>query len=191
MPIDRKKIKLKTSSPPKKYAKRDDLDVTGVILSSLTDKQKNFAENYVVNRGFMSNKDIAIAAGSSPHSASERASEMLRNPKVKKAIEFLNAEMSPAFDTSKKEHIRRLRTLSNKAANNGAYAASINAEQLVGRSQNYYTSVNVNLSGSIEDMSIEEVRKELDALRERYGPKEKPVDVEYTVVAESKVTDES
>jgi len=85
-------IQLKAKPKEKKEPEPKALATTGDISSSeLTDKQRRFVEEYVVD---LNGTQAAIRAGYSENTANEQASQLLAKLSVRKAVEKLQREIS-------------------------------------------------------------------------------------------------
>jgi len=70
-----------------------------------------------------------------------------------------------------KKHVRDLQKIRDVALENGAYSAAVQAEYRRGQAQgDIYVSKSEIRTGSIDQMSREDVEKELDRIRQSFEP---------------------
>lgn len=74
-------------------------------MSRLTEKQKRFADEYLID---LNATQAAIRAGYSPKSAEQQGSALLRNPKVRAYIDERMAELSRRTGVTQERIIREL-----------------------------------------------------------------------------------
>ena len=101
----------------------------------LTEQQRKFAELLVYNEGKMSPAEAAYEAGYKTR-ARKAASEM-RNPKyfplVVSYIGELRAEVREKYGITFEKHVTELAQIRNKALENKAWSAAVNAEVARGK----------------------------------------------------------
>ena len=98
----------------------------------------------------------------------------LTNPKeyphVVAAIQAYRAELASKYNTSYERHMRDLQIIRDKAMENGAWAAAVQAEYRRGQALGtIYVERKEILHGTIDSMSKEEVQRKLDELKQLYG----------------------
>jgi|TARA_R110002020_G_scaffold397603_1_gene607724 phage terminase small subunit len=135
----------------------------------LTRRQEKFVKELVSNDGLQTARESAIKAGYPPASAHARAYELCSPkycPHVVAEIERYRDELDEMYAVGYKRHIRSMATIRNLALENGAYSAAVMAEYRRGQAQgDIYVSKSEVRHGSIDQMSREEVEKELDRIR--------------------------
>ena len=136
---------------------------------SLTQRQKKFAELYVLERGKKNLTQCAFEAGYK-NRPSETASD-LRNPRkyplVCEYIRKLEKEQEVRFRINKPTHMADLAKAYHKGMdqpNASGLAAAIRAEELRGRVMGYYKNenINTNVNINLESMTREELIDEFD-----------------------------
>jgi phage terminase small subunit len=141
---------------------------------ALTRRQQRFVQEIVANDGLITKQEAALRAGYPVSSASQRAYELL-NPKffpnVVAAVERYQAELDRKFEVGYKRHVRDLQRIRDLALENGAYSAACMAEYRRGQAQgDIYVSKAEIRTGSIDQMSREDVERELNRIRKSFEP---------------------
>jgi hypothetical protein len=162
------------------------------LPKKLTEKQITFANILVSEEGRVSGTEAAIRAGYAEESARSRASE-LQNPKryplVVEYISKIRTELLKKYDITFEKHLAELARLRDEARESKNYAGAISAEVARGKAGGLYVSRSVNLSGNLNDKSIEELEKRMQEILEDYKPlldsdktksKRKPKIIDYS-----------
>lgn len=121
----------------------------------LTLKQRKFAAEYVKRNG--NGTQAALAAGygnGKPESAAVRASEAVRNRKVKRHIEAITRR----WDISAERVLGRLDNLSAKAEEEGNFGAAVKAEELIGKSLGMWVERSLNVTVDMTDAHLQALR---------------------------------
>ena len=143
----------------------------------LTRRQEKFVKELVANDGLVTAREAAIRAGSPPKSAHTRAYELCSPrhcPHVVNEIARYRDELDEMYGVNYKRHIRDMQKLRDASLAAGAYSAAVQAEKNRGLAEGLYVSKSEIRTGSIDQMSREEVEKELERIRSGY---EKIIDV--------------
>ena len=130
----------------------------------LTDKQRIFVEIFVANEGRMTPTECARQAGYKAERASVTSSELLninKYPRVVAAVRKKRNELAETHKVEMNKHIQELARLRDKALNDKSHSAAINAERLRGQAAGLYVERKEIRTGSIDDMSRDEVIKRL------------------------------
>ena len=133
--------------------------------------QKNFAKLYVESHygsKHLTNTEVALKVGYSADSAYQRAYELL-NPKicphVVKYIGELQEEFRKKNLIDPDKHMARLNYLGQKAEENKMVGVALRAEELRGKVDGYYIDRSIiKQKGSIDDMSEEELKENIDRI---------------------------
>ena len=139
----------------------------------ITDKAKRFAEEYVYNDGSKTKEESAIAAGYAKESASVRASELTNPrmfPKVVKYIEHLQNQLANKYQVTYGRHIRKLAEIRDLAIEKGNFTSAVAAEVQRGRAAGLYVERKEIRTGSLESLSIEEIKSKIKTLVGDYKP---------------------
>ena len=140
---------------------------------TLNAKEWKFVTELVAGDGRVTLKEAAIRAGYKETSASVMAWKLTNpeiNPHVVAAIQAYRAELNSKYNTSYERHMRDLQIIRDKALENGAYAAAVQAEYRRGQALgSIYVDRKEIRHGTIDSMSKEEVQKKLDELKKLYG----------------------
>ena len=150
----------------------------------LTEQQKKFAELLVYNEGRKTPTECAVAAGYAEGSASVRASE-LRNankfPLVVRFIGELRSEVQKKYEVTFEKHVMELGRIKEAALAKGAFSAAANAEVARGKAAGLYIEQRISISTTVENLSIEELRKKIKHIEE---DNKALVEGDYTVLNE-------
>ena len=141
-----------------KYPKGDD---------GLTEKQRVFVEIYTENEGRMTPTACARQAGYKAERANVTASELLnikKFPRVTAAVMKRREEIANTHRVQMNKHVQELARLREKALGEKSYSAAVNAERLRGQAAGLYVERKEIRTGSIDDMSREDVLKQLKEL---------------------------
>ena len=138
----------------------------------LTRKQQLFVKELVSNDGLITNREAAERAGYPASSAHTRAYELMnpnKCPHVVAEIKKYRDELDEKYGVDFKRHIRDLAKIKQAALDAGAYSAAVQAERLRGMAQgDIYVSKSEIRHGTIDQMSTEEVERELQRIREGF-----------------------
>ena len=130
----------------------------------LTEKQRIFVEIYTANEGRLTPTECARQSGYKRERAATTASELLnvnKYPKVVSAVMKRRNEIADTHRVEMNKHVQELARLRDKALNEKSYSAAVNAERLRGQAAGLYIDRKEIRTGSIDDMSREEVLKKL------------------------------
>jgi len=133
----------------------------------LTDKQRIFVEIFVANEGRMTPTECVRQSGYKKERASVTASELLNVDKYPRVVAAVRKKRNELADTHKVEmnkHIQELARLRDKALGDKSHSAAINAERLRGQAAGLYVERKEIRTGSIDDMSRNDVLKALKEL---------------------------
>ena len=143
------------------------------VPKRLTEMQIKFAQLLVTNEGTKTPTECAVEAGYEKDSAYVRASE-LRNPKkyplVVKYIGEIREEYQKKYEVTYERHIAELGKIRQEALKKGAFSAANNAEVARGKAAGLYVEQKIIRTGKIDDMSKEEMEKELSNILNEYSP---------------------
>jgi len=130
----------------------------------LTEKQRIFVEMYTANEGRLTPTECARQSGYKKERAATTASELLnvrKFPKVVAAIAKRRDEIARTHKVEMNKHVQELARLRDKALGEKSYSAAVNAERLRGQAAGLYIDRKEIRTGSIDDMSREEVLRKL------------------------------
>ncbi len=132
-----------------------------------------FAQELVTNEGRKTPTECAIEAGYDKDTAHVRASE-LRNPKkyplVVKYIGEIREEYQKKYEVTYERHIAELAKIRDAALKKGAFSAAGNVEKSRGQAAGLYVEQKIIRTGKLDDMSKEEMEKELKSILDEYSP---------------------
>ena len=133
----------------------------------LTEKQRIFVEIYTANEGRMTPTACARQAGYNVDRAHITASELLnikKFPRVVAAVLKRREEIANTHRVQMGKHVQELARLRERALGEKSYSAAVNAERLRGQAAGLYVERKEIRTGSIDDMSREDVLKQLEEL---------------------------
>ena len=140
----------------------------------LTRRQEKFVKELVSNDGLITMREAAIRAGYPAGSAHARAHELTNFnicPHVVREIARYRDELDEMYGVNYKKHVRDLQRIRDLALANSAYSAAVQAEYRRGQAMgDIYVSKSEIRTGSIDQMSREDVEKELDRIRQSFEP---------------------
>ena len=140
----------------------------------LTRKQELFVKELVSKDGQITMREAAINAGYPVGSAHSRAYELTNHhisPHVVRAIRSYRQELDEKYGVTYQRHLRDLQDIRDKALTNGAFSAAVQAEYRRGQAQgDIYVSKSEIRTGSIDQMSKEDVEKALKEIKQQYEP---------------------
>src|SRR5210317_1397348 len=142
-------------------------------LKQLTPKQIKFAQELVYNEGRKTATQCAIDAAYSEDRAHVTASE-LQNPKmyplVVQYIGQLRDEIRKKYDIDFDSHLAQLGDMRNKALDNKAWTAAINAEVARGKAAGLYIEQKIIRTGKLDDLTEEELDKRIAETLDEFSP---------------------
>ena len=133
----------------------------------LTEKQRIFVEIYTANEGRLTPTECARQSGYKRERAATTASELLsikRYPRVVAAVRKKRSELAETHKVEMDKHVQELARLRDRALGDKSHSAAINAERLRGQAAGLYVERKKIRTGSIDDMSREDVLKQLKEL---------------------------
>ena len=143
------------------------------IDKPLTERQKKFAEIYVMSSGILSNTECAIEAGYDRGSAYQRAYELLNHEICPHVVNFINdirKDISRRYEINRDNHITELWRIREEAKKKGNQMVRLRAEELRGKIMGYYIEkkaiLNVNKK-PIDDMSLPELYAKMEAINKK------------------------
>ena len=151
----------------------------------LTRRQEKFVKELVANDGLISMREAAIRAGYPPKSAHSRAYELCSPkhcPHVVSEIARYRDELDEQYGVNYKRHLKDMHRLREICIEQGALSAAVQAEKNRGLAEGLYVSKSEIRTGTIDQMSREDVEKELDRIRQNFEP---IIDITPTEVQES------
>ena len=160
--------KVKPRKPsPEELEHRSDHDDLGILRQKLTDKQRTFVYEYVVNQ--VSGTEAARRAGYKHPNV--RAAELLNDkPYVAERINQFRLELQRKYEVTYENHVEQLAKLRDVALQNGAYSAAVNAEKARGQVGGLYVDRKEILVGRVESMNREDVVRRLQEIHNQYRP---------------------
>ena len=137
----------------------------------LTRREEKFVKELVANDGLITMREAALRAGAPAVSAHSRAYDMVKRPRVARAIAQYRAELDEMYAVNYKRSERDLKIIRDASLDAGAYSAAVQSEVARGKLAGLYTSKSEIRTGAlaIDAMSREQVEKELDRIRKGFG----------------------
>ena len=152
---------------------------------NITPKQEEVCKIYVCED--VSQTEAAIRAGFSKKSAHAIASQLLdakRYPHVVERIRDLKLELAQKYEVTFEGHVKKLSEIRDTALQSGAFSAAVAAEKCRGQAAGIYIDRKEILHGKIDQMSKEEVMKEILKIQNEYPALAAIVDDNITIDAE-------
>jgi len=144
-------------------------DLTPPEEQKLTRREELYVKILVSEDGLVTQREAAIRAGVPACSAHSRSTEMMKRPRVARAIAEYRAELDAMYSVTYKRSERDLKVMGRAALDAGAYSAAIQSEIARGKLAGLYTNKSEIRTGSIDSLSREEVEKELERIRRGFG----------------------
>jgi phage terminase small subunit len=140
----------------------------------LTKRERKLLTILVERDGEVTRTQAGIEAGYPKRSASTQVSALLngaKNPHFVRALRMARAEVDEMYATDRRRHLRKLAELRDAAVESGQIPAAIQAEYRRGQAaeEPIYVERKEVRTGSLDQMSREDVERELDRLRREYG----------------------
>jgi len=135
----------------------------------ITPKQEEFCRIY--SSEDVTQTEAAVRAGYSPASAHAIASQLLngRNfPHVVARVREIKSELARKYEVTFENHVQKLAELRDTAIQNNNYSAAVSAEKYRGQAAWLYIDRKEILHGKIDQMSRDEVLREIKRLQEDF-----------------------
>ena len=139
----------------------------------LTQRQEKFVKELVSNDGLITLREAALRAGYPIGSCHTRAFELTSPkhcPHVVAEITRYRDELDEMYAVTYKRSERDLKVIRDTAMANSAFSAAVQSEVARGKLAGLYTSKSEIRTGSIDQMSREDVERELDRIRKGFEP---------------------
>ena len=146
----------------------------------LTPKQEEFCRLYVCED--LTQTECAVQAGYAKNGAHVIASRLLdgkTHPMVTQRIYELKKEMGRKYEVTFESHVKTLAKIRDEALQNGHYASAVAAEKSRGQAAGLYIDRKEILHGKIDQMSKEDVLKEIAKLQQEYPSLAQGVVIEH------------
>jgi len=138
----------------------------------VTLQEKRFVDIYLSNAGAVSARDAAIEAGYTASKAYEISRKLMdprKSPQVVLYMKRRQREFEQKYGTNLHRHMQDLLMIRDKAMENGAWSAAVQAEVRRGMALGtIYIDRKEIRHGSLESMSKEELQRKLDDLKRLY-----------------------
>ena len=157
--------------PLPKQTHKPKLEVVGNPRTEkkITPKQEEFAKIYCTDD--VTQTEAAVRAGYSERSAHAIASQLLNGrdyPHVVARITEIKGELARKYEVTFESHVQKLAQLRDVAIQNDNYAAAVSAEKYRGQAAGLYIDRKEILHGKIDQMSRDEVMREIKRLQEEF-----------------------
>ena len=140
---------------------------------AVTPQQWRFIQELVDGEGKQTLKQAAISAGYPENKANKLAHELTdprKNPHVVAAIQQYRKDLAEKYGTSLDRHLRDLQVIRDQALDAGNYGAAVTAEYRRGQALGtIYVDRKEIRHGTIDSMSVDEVRRKLEEIKAMYG----------------------
>jgi phage terminase small subunit len=157
--------------PIAKITHKQALDTVGnpKIEKKITKMQEEFARIYACEE--LNQTEAALKAGYSPKSAPAIASQLLngkRFPMVVERIREIKQEIGRKYEVTFDGHVRKLAEIRDAALTSGNFNAAVAAEKSRGQAAGLYIDRKEILHGRIEQMTREDVMREITRLQDEF-----------------------
>mgnify|MGYP003667811248 FL=1 len=140
----------------------------------LTPQQLKFVNLLVYNEGRLTATECAVQSGYAKERARSSASELQNSnyyPLVVQEINRLRKEINEKYRVSLETHMRDLDEIKRIALEAGSYSAAVQAEVARGKAGGLYIEQKIIKHGRIDQLSPDEIRKELEEIANQFKPK--------------------
>ena len=150
---------------------------------AVTPQQWKFITELVDGEGKQTLKQAAINAGYNPKTAHKDAHALTdprQNPQVVAAVQQYRKDVAEKYGTNIERHLRDLQDIRDAALDAGNYGAAVTAEYRRGQALGtIYVDRKEIRHGTIDSMSVDEVRRKLEEIKAMYGgpPPKQIIDV--------------
>ena len=135
----------------------------------LSRREEKYVKILVSEDGLVTQREAAIRAGVPACSAHSRSTEMMKRPRVARAITQYRAELDEMYAVTFKRSERDLKIIRDASLGAGAYSAAVQSEIARGKLAGLYTTKSEIRTGAIDAMTREEVEQELERIRQGFG----------------------
>ena len=150
----------------------------------VTPQQWLFIKELCDEEGKITLRQAAINAGYPKERAHIIANQLTapkQYPQVVRAIQDYRYEQAEKYGTNFERHMRDLQVIRDKAMEAGNFGAAVSAEFRRGQALgSIYIEKKLTLTGSIDSMPKEEVRRKLEELKLMHGSKVEPAILDIT-----------
>jgi hypothetical protein len=150
---------------------------------AVTPQQWKFITELVDGEGKQTLKQAAINAGyntKTAHKDAHALTDPRQNPQVVAAIQQYRKDVAEKYGTNIERHLRDLQDIRDAALQAGNYGAAVTAEYRRGQALGtIYVDRKEIRHGTIDSMSVDEVRRKLEEIKAMYGgpPPKQIIDV--------------
>lgn len=142
-------------------------DVVVPAEIGLTAKQEKFCQLYASDDS-LTQTECARLAGYSDQYAAVQATKMLKHPKIIERIRDIKTDLGRKYAVTFETHVKKLAEIRDAAFASNQFAAAVSAEKHRGQAAGLYIDRKEILHGRIDQMSKDEVLKEIAKLQEEY-----------------------
>jgi hypothetical protein len=140
---------------------------------AVTPQQWKFITELVDGEGKQTLKQAAINAGyniKTAHKDAHALTDPRQNPQVVAAIQQYRKDVAEKYGTNIERHLRDLQDIRDAALQAGNYGAAVTAEYRRGQALGtIYVDRKEIRHGTIDSMSVDEVRRKLEEIKAMYG----------------------
>ena len=183
-PIKIKKLAERLNTPVKPLAEQ---------TRTVTPQHWKFIQELCDGDGKKTLVQAALAAGYAESSAAEmsyRLTDPRQSPHVVAAIQRYRQDLAEKYGTTFERHMRDMQDIRDRALEAGNYSAAVQAEYRRGQALGtIYVERKEIRHGTIDSMSLEEVKRKLEEIKMVYGDPAGIIDV--TPVAQTLIEDDA
>jgi hypothetical protein len=150
-----------------KVTHKEPVDVVVPAEIGLTSKQEKFCQLYASDDS-ITQTECARMAGYSDQYAAVQATKMLKHAKIIERIRDIKSDLGRKYAVTFETHVKKLAEIRDAAFGSGQFAAAVSAEKHRGQAAGLYIDRKEILHGRIDQMSREDVLKEIQKLQQEY-----------------------
>lgn len=161
-----------------------DIVVNPLAERGISPMQDKFAKIYATEDG-ITQTEAARRAGYAEEHAGVTGCQLMKNPRILARIEEIKSEFAKKYEVTFENHVRKLAEIRDMALDVGNFMAAVSAEKNRGQVAGLYIDRKEILVGRMDQMSREEVLKEIQRMQKEYpilAPSDKVLTLEATVI---------
>ena len=133
-------------------------------IVELTEMQRRFCEQLIMNEGRITRTAAAIAAGYAEKYATQEAAGLIRNPKIQKYLHYRLNEVNRGLVLTRVNYLKRQYMLSAKIEREEKASKTAAHEALIGKAGGLFIETRIN--ASMNEMDLEDRMKRIKELKE-------------------------
>ena len=135
-----------------------------IHIVELTEMQRRFCEQLIMNEGRITRTAAAIAAGYAEKYATQEAAGLIRNPKIQKYLHYRLNEVNRGLVLTRENYLKRQYMLSAKIEREEKASKTAAHEALIGKAGGLF--IETRITASMNEMDLEDRMKRIKELKE-------------------------